>query len=70
MIFLKVFLNILSYAKGLSKRELRPFRQALLNESSTRFCAKRMQVNCNSNGDKDITLDEWRVCVGVQKGTA
>ena len=52
----------------ISRRELQPFRRELKGDSELRLCGKRIQMHCDTDGDKSITEREWDACLGVKEG--
>ncbi len=49
----------------LSEREGRPLRQFLRQRLKPRRCAKKFAQYCDRDGDRGLTLDELRVCLGL-----
>ncbi|XP_076014727.1 SPARC-related modular calcium-binding protein 1-like [Genypterus blacodes] len=49
----------------LSEREARPLRQYLRRRLKPRRCAKKFAQHCDRDGDRGLTLDELRVCMGL-----
>uniref|UniRef100_A0A8D3BBI7 Thyroglobulin type-1 domain-containing protein n=1 Tax=Scophthalmus maximus TaxID=52904 RepID=A0A8D3BBI7_SCOMX len=49
----------------LSEREARPLRQFLRRRLKPRRCAKKFAQYCDRDGDRGLTLDELRVCLGL-----
>ncbi|AWO98556.1 putative SPARC-related modular calcium-binding protein 1-like [Scophthalmus maximus] len=49
----------------LSEREARPLRQFLRQRLKPRRCAKKFAQYCDRDGDRGLTLDELRVCLGL-----
>ncbi|XP_054462557.1 SPARC-related modular calcium-binding protein 1-like [Anoplopoma fimbria] len=50
---------------SLSEREARPLRQFLRRRLKPRRCAKKFIQHCDSDGDRGLTLEELRVCLGL-----
>lgn len=48
----------------LSEREARPLRQFLRRKLKPRRCAKKFAQYCDRDGDRGLTLEELRVCLG------
>ncbi|XP_030007943.1 SPARC-related modular calcium-binding protein 1-like isoform X2 [Sphaeramia orbicularis] len=49
----------------LSEREARPLRQFLRRRLKPRRCAKKFSQYCDRDGDRSLTLEELRVCLGL-----
>ncbi|XP_069017145.1 SPARC-related modular calcium-binding protein 1-like isoform X1 [Embiotoca jacksoni] len=49
----------------LSEREARPLRQFLRRRLKPRRCAKKFSQYCDRDGDRGLTLEELRVCLGL-----
>ncbi|KAE8294938.1 SPARC-related modular calcium-binding protein 1 Secreted modular calcium-binding protein 1 [Larimichthys crocea] len=49
----------------LSEREARPLRQFLRRRLKPRRCAKKFAQYCDRDGDRGLTLEELRVCLGL-----
>ncbi|XP_074496682.1 SPARC-related modular calcium-binding protein 1-like [Sebastes fasciatus] len=49
----------------LSEREARPLRQFLRQRLKPRRCAKKFAQYCDRDGDRGLTLEELRVCLGL-----
>ncbi|XP_041851850.1 SPARC-related modular calcium-binding protein 1-like isoform X2 [Melanotaenia boesemani] len=49
----------------LSEREARPLRQFLRRRLKPRRCAKKFSQYCDRNGDRGLTLEELRLCLGL-----
>ncbi|XP_075891889.1 uncharacterized protein LOC142895047 [Nelusetta ayraudi] len=49
----------------LSEREARPLRRFLRRRLKLRRCAKRCIQHCDGDGDRGLTLEELRLCLGV-----
>ncbi|XP_058490927.1 SPARC-related modular calcium-binding protein 1-like [Solea solea] len=49
----------------LSEREARPLRQFLRRKLKPRRCAKKFAQYCDRDGDRGLTLDELRLCLGL-----
>ncbi|KAM3874768.1 SPARC-related modular calcium-binding protein 1-like [Diretmus argenteus] len=49
----------------LSEREARPLRQYLRRRLKPRRCAKKFSQYCDGDGDRGLTLEELRVCLGL-----
>nr|XP_046245946.1 SPARC-related modular calcium-binding protein 1-like isoform X2 [Scatophagus argus] len=49
----------------LSEREARPLRQFLRRRLKPRRCAKKFAQYCDGDGDRGLTLEELRVCLGL-----
>ncbi|XP_029301523.1 SPARC-related modular calcium-binding protein 1-like isoform X2 [Cottoperca gobio] len=49
----------------LSEREARPLRQFLRQRLKPRRCAKKFAQYCDRDGDRGLTLDELRACLGL-----
>ncbi|XP_070684680.1 SPARC-related modular calcium-binding protein 1-like [Pempheris klunzingeri] len=50
---------------ALSEREARPLRQFLRRRLKPRRCAKKFAQYCDRDGDRGLTLEELRVCLGL-----
>ncbi|KAK9521298.1 hypothetical protein VZT92_021117 [Zoarces viviparus] len=50
---------------SLSEREARPLRQFLRRRLKPRRCAKKFAQHCDGDGDRSLTLEELRVCLGL-----
>ncbi|XP_056297458.1 SPARC-related modular calcium-binding protein 1-like [Pseudoliparis swirei] len=50
---------------SLSEREARPLRQFLRRRLKPRRCAKKFAQHCDGDGDRGLTLEELRVCLGL-----
>ncbi|KAF7648509.1 hypothetical protein LDENG_00155850 [Lucifuga dentata] len=49
----------------LSEREAQPLRQYLRRRLKPRRCAKKFAQYCDRDGDRGLTLEELRVCLGL-----
>ncbi|XP_008307137.1 SPARC-related modular calcium-binding protein 1-like [Cynoglossus semilaevis] len=49
----------------LSEREARPLRQFLRRKLKPRRCAKKFAQYCDRDGDRGLTLEELRLCLGL-----
>lgn len=49
----------------LSEREARPLRHFLRRRLKPRRCAKKFAQYCDRDGDRGLTLEELRVCLGL-----
>jgi len=49
----------------LSRKELRPFRAELRADPRLKLCGKRIQLHCDSDGDRRISRREWSTCLGL-----
>ncbi|XP_063763866.1 SPARC-related modular calcium-binding protein 2-like isoform X1 [Eleginops maclovinus] len=49
----------------LSKSEARPLRHFLRRKLSPRRCAKKFSQYCDRDGDRGLTLDQLRACLGL-----
>ncbi|XP_056138889.1 SPARC-related modular calcium-binding protein 1-like [Lampris incognitus] len=49
----------------LSEREARPLRRYLRRRLKPRRCAKKFSQYCDKDGDRGLTLEELRVCLGL-----
>ncbi|KAG7239919.1 hypothetical protein INR49_003647 [Caranx melampygus] len=52
-------------SRVLSEREARPLRQFLRRRLKPRRCAKKFAQYCDRDGDRGLTLQELRVCLGL-----
>lgn len=55
-------------SRVLSEREARPLRQFLRRRLKPRRCAKKFAQYCDRDGDRGLTLQELRVCLGLWSG--
>ena len=52
----------------LDRREWKALRQEFSEEPELKRCGRRLPRYCDSNNDREISLEEWLVCVGAVEG--
>lgn len=61
-------LSLSLHLQTLSRRELREFRNSLIEKPGMKLCGKRLQKHCDLDDDQRISELEWKVCVGIEPG--